>query len=114
MNSNSINLRSVLTCPECGHAKEETMPKDACMFFYVCEECDSRLMPKHGDCCVFCSYASVKCPPIQSGAGCPWAKKKGCQLTPINPKATFITRSHPACSQLGPPRGPPASASQLS
>jgi len=26
-------LKSILTCPECGHKKEETMPTDACQFF---------------------------------------------------------------------------------
>ncbi|MFA9408701.1 MAG: GDCCVxC domain-containing (seleno)protein, partial [Candidatus Dadabacteria bacterium] len=25
------------------------------------------LKPKPGDCCVFCSYGSVKCPSIQEG-----------------------------------------------
>jgi hypothetical protein len=58
-------LESVLTCPHCGHAKRETMPTDACLFFYRCERCQSMLHPKAGDCCVFCSYGSVKCPPMQ-------------------------------------------------
>ncbi|NNE47596.1 MAG: hypothetical protein HKN37_13160 [Rhodothermales bacterium] len=70
MNAKPIELRSTISCPECGHSKEETMPTDACRYFYVCESCSTRLQPKHGDCCVFCSYATVKCPPIQSGAGC--------------------------------------------
>ena len=70
MKSNSIELQSIITCPRCGHAKEETMPTDACMFFYVCEGCDSRLKPSHGDCCVFCSYGTVQCPPIQDGTQC--------------------------------------------
>ncbi|MDP3857701.1 MAG: GDCCVxC domain-containing (seleno)protein [Stagnimonas sp.] len=28
--------------------------------------------PKPGDCCVYCSFGSVPCPPVQSGgrAGC--------------------------------------------
>jgi hypothetical protein len=30
-------LESMLTCPECGHAKRELMPTDACQFFYECE-----------------------------------------------------------------------------
>jgi len=70
MKTDSIALRSSITCPHCGHAREETMPTDACMFFYVCEGCDSRLKPNPGDCCVFCSYGTVKCPPIQADAGC--------------------------------------------
>jgi rubredoxin len=58
-------LRSEITCPACGHRKVETMPTDACQFFYQCEGCGSVLRPKAGDCCVFCSYGSVPCPPIQ-------------------------------------------------
>ncbi|MFX8953763.1 GDCCVxC domain-containing (seleno)protein, partial [Acinetobacter baumannii] len=30
----TIILQSVITCPNCGHKKEETMPTDACQFFY--------------------------------------------------------------------------------
>ena len=63
-------LLSEITCPQCGHAKIETMPTDQCIFFYECEECGTLLKPLKGDCCVFCSYGSVKCPPIQMGDGC--------------------------------------------
>jgi hypothetical protein len=59
-------LESVLTCPQCGHARTEAMPTDACQFFYECEQCNSMLRPLAGDCCVFCSYGSVPCPPIQA------------------------------------------------
>jgi hypothetical protein len=38
----------------------------ACQFFYECTGCGARLRPKEGDCCVFCSYGSVPCPPIQA------------------------------------------------
>ena len=61
-------LRSVITCPKCGHRAEETMPINACLFFYDCPACDAKLKPKPGDCCVFCSYGSMPCPPIQTGA----------------------------------------------
>jgi hypothetical protein len=63
-----IELQSVITCPHCGHRRRETMPTDACLHFYECENCHARLRPKPGDCCVFCSYGTVKCPPIQSTA----------------------------------------------
>jgi hypothetical protein len=56
---------STLTCPECGHEHEETMPVEACQFFYECQSCKRLLKPTHGDCCVYCSYGSVKCPPEQ-------------------------------------------------
>lgn len=60
-----IILNSVLTCPACRFAKEETMPTDACQFFYECTKCKRVLRPKVGDCCVFCSYGTVKCPSKQ-------------------------------------------------
>ncbi len=69
MTTSRIALQSTITCPQCGHSKEETMPTDRCMFFYECGNCSARLKPKPGDCCVFCSYGTVKCPPIQEGAG---------------------------------------------
>jgi hypothetical protein len=66
-----IVLRSAITCPKCGHVKEETMPTDSCLWFYECEGCKTVLRPLAGDCCVFCSYGSRKCPPIQAGtSGC--------------------------------------------
>lgn len=60
---------SDITCPKCGHTETERMPVDACQFFYDCKSCNELLRPKSGDCCVFCSYGSVKCPPIQAEIG---------------------------------------------
>lgn len=62
-------LESTLTCPECGHVKTETMPTEFCHWFYECEECRKVLRPLPGDCCVFCSYGTAKCPPMQEGMG---------------------------------------------
>lgn len=58
-------LQSTLTCPRCAHQASEIMPIAACQFFYDCKECGALLRPKAGDCCVFCSYGSVQCPPKQ-------------------------------------------------
>lgn len=66
----TVILHSDITCPHCGHRKREEMPVDACQFFYDCEGCGVLLRPKEGDCCVFCSYGSVPCPPAQQGGGC--------------------------------------------
>lgn len=66
----NVILRSTITCPKCGHGKEETMPTNACQFFYDCEKCREVMRPKEGDCCVFCSFGPVKCPPIQEGDAC--------------------------------------------
>ncbi|WP_082016851.1 GDCCVxC domain-containing (seleno)protein [Cupriavidus sp. IDO] len=63
-----IQLQSTITCPLCGHAAEETMPTSACQWFYQCKGCEAVLRPKQGDCCVFCSYGSRKCPPMQQRA----------------------------------------------
>ena len=63
-------LDSVLTCPHCSVAKLEIMPMDACQFFYECSNCNTLLRPNAGDCCVFCSFGSVKCPPIQQQRAC--------------------------------------------
>lgn len=41
----SVVLESVLTCPHCGLAKQETMPTDACQFFYECTNCKALLRP---------------------------------------------------------------------
>lgn len=71
--SDTMQLESTLTCPACGHKAAEQMPTDACQFFYVCTGCGVKLKPQPGDCCVFCSYGSVPCPPIQEngkGACC--------------------------------------------
>ncbi|MBM4206792.1 MAG: hypothetical protein FJ190_01840 [Gammaproteobacteria bacterium] len=65
-----VIFESTLACPHCGHAESETMPTDACQFFYECKSCGMLLRPKPGDCCVFCSYGSVKCPPIQQHQNC--------------------------------------------
>ena len=59
MNDRTIELISEITCPKCGHKKKETMPTDACVFFYECENCIDLLKPLQGDCCVYCSYGSI-------------------------------------------------------
>lgn len=61
----AMQLQSTLTCPQCNHRAVEQMPTDACQFFYVCKGCGETLKPLAGDCCVFCSYGSVPCPPVQ-------------------------------------------------
>ena len=65
-----VTLRSEITCPECGTRSEEEMPTNACVFFYECKGCRKLLRPLKGDCCVFCSFGSVKCPPVQVKGGC--------------------------------------------
>lgn len=67
----ALVLESRLACPQCGHQSVEVMPTDACVFFHECAACGALLKPKPGDCCVYCSYGSVPCPPVQrQGRSC--------------------------------------------
>jgi hypothetical protein len=71
-----VILQSTLTCPVCGSLHDEVMPNDACQWYYECQGCGALLRPKPGDCCVFCSYGTIPCPPVQqAGRGsecCGW------------------------------------------
>ena len=69
-NGKNIMLQSVIACPVCGHQQEETMPVDACQYFYQCKNCKTVIKPKLGDCCVYCSYGTVVCPPKQNYNSC--------------------------------------------
>jgi len=66
----SIITKSIITCPKCGFSEGEEMPSDACQFFYECKSCKVLLKPVKGYCCVFCSYGSIPCPPIQQDKKC--------------------------------------------
>ncbi|WP_292072778.1 GDCCVxC domain-containing (seleno)protein [Brevundimonas sp. UBA7534] len=60
-----------MTCPHCGHVATETMPTDACIWFYDCLGYGEKLKPQPRDCCVFCSCGDLPCPSIQvDGKGC--------------------------------------------
>ena len=60
-----METKSIITCPVCEHNKEYDMPLNACQIYHECENCHTILYPKKGDCCVFCSYGTNPCPPIQ-------------------------------------------------
>ena len=68
--SQTITLVSTIKCPKCGFEKEETMPTDACQYFYDCQNCGEVLKPLKDDCCVYCSYGTFACPPIQESGSC--------------------------------------------
>lgn len=60
-----LKRQSVITCPNCGHEQQETMPMDACTWSWECPQCKTDTNPKQGDCCVFCSYGTIPCPSMQ-------------------------------------------------
>ncbi len=64
-----INHKSKLICPHCSHEKTITMPSTFCQYFLECTNCKTVIKAKAGDCCVFCSYGDIKCPPIQKNSG---------------------------------------------
>jgi hypothetical protein len=66
---NAIETSATITCPHCGGREEVSMPTDACQIRYICPRCGALLRPLPGDCCVFCSYASHRCPPEQRAPG---------------------------------------------
>ena len=58
--------KSKIKCPKCSFQSEEVMPTDSCLYYYICKQCKARLQPIKGGCCVFCSYGSHPCPPMQN------------------------------------------------
>ncbi|MDH5692486.1 MAG: hypothetical protein OEZ47_05235 [Gammaproteobacteria bacterium] len=68
--SSEFIKESTLVCPHCGHSEKLVMPTDFCQYFYDCTQCHAVIKAKKGDCCVFCSYGDVPCPPIQLDKGC--------------------------------------------
>ena len=65
-----IIFEATITCPESGFQKSEKMPTNACQYFWNCPKCGKKLKPNEGDCCVYCSFGTVPCPPIQLSSGC--------------------------------------------
>ncbi|MXS86345.1 hypothetical protein ABO04_10695 [Nitrosomonas sp. HPC101] len=66
----NIIAQSTITCPHCRHQEIEEMPVNACQWYYECKSCHLLLHPLPGDCCVFCSYGTVPCPPRQQDQSC--------------------------------------------
>jgi hypothetical protein len=61
----SVTHESLVTCPACGSSRLEQMPAFSCLLAYTCPACGALLRPADEDCCIFCTYGSVPCPPIQ-------------------------------------------------
>jgi hypothetical protein len=57
-----------LTCPHCKKTYEVEMPVNYCQIVFKCLKCNENITPKKSDCCIFCSYTDIKCPPMQMEA----------------------------------------------
>lgn len=62
----TIAYKCNIKCPRCSFTILETMPADACQYFYDCRGCGRLIRPWIGDCCVYCSHGDVPCPPVQA------------------------------------------------
>ena len=65
-----VRLQATLQCPFCGKAEEMSMPENACVIMRPCSGCGRMMRAQAGDCCVFCSYGSMPCPPVQQHRRC--------------------------------------------
>jgi len=60
-----VILEAMITCPRAASRSRTKRPMPP--IFLRLHGLWHLLRPKSGDCCVFCSYGSVPCPPIQAG-----------------------------------------------
>ena len=63
-------VTSTITRPACDTQTTETMELNACRYLYVCPACGATLRPHPRECCVYCSYGDIRCPPQQTGNAC--------------------------------------------
>ena len=56
--------RAILTCLKCNHKQEVEIPKEKCLPFHKCENCNDIIaVPKDSkNCCVICKYSNKKYP----------------------------------------------------
>ncbi|WP_375241309.1 GDCCVxC domain-containing (seleno)protein [Polaribacter sp.] len=67
---NAIRLATKVVNHEVNKAGLVDIIGNVGQFFYECENCKTVLKPHEGDCCVYCSYGTVPCPPIQENKSC--------------------------------------------
>ncbi|MFW9990603.1 MAG: GDCCVxC domain-containing (seleno)protein [Candidatus Odinarchaeota archaeon] len=61
----SVKIETRLKCPHCGLVEVVEMPLDRCIIRHECGYCQSVIVPKKGDCCIFCSHGNIPCPSEQ-------------------------------------------------
>lgn len=61
----AVQDSSEVTCPSCGFTFIEVLPTEYCLLSLDCKSCGESMHPGPGDCCVFCTHGTIKCPSIQ-------------------------------------------------
>jgi hypothetical protein len=64
-----IQIVSTVKCIVCGHKETQRMPCYAAKTYYQCPSCNHILRPLENKCCIYCSYGSTLCPPMQRRVG---------------------------------------------
>lgn len=65
VDASKVMLDAVLRCPFCLGEELLRMPENFCEILRPCRFCRRIIRPRPGDCCVYCSFATVPCPPHQ-------------------------------------------------
>ncbi len=63
-----VKWQSIITCPHCSFQQEESMPANVGICLWECPQCQTVVKSKPSDCCIFCAYGTVPCPPVQMNA----------------------------------------------
>jgi hypothetical protein len=61
-----LTKECIIKCPHCKAEQETLMPNNSNQIAFVCSACRKTMLIAEGDCCVFCSYGSIKCLPKQA------------------------------------------------
>lgn len=60
-----LKKQSLVKCPHCNFEEFLDMSFDNCIISHKCNSCGKIMTPREGECCIFCSYGSEKCPTKQ-------------------------------------------------
>lgn len=60
-----VSFKTRITCRNCGATEDITMHSSLPERSFTCKKCTTVLLAHSDECCVYCSYGSVQCPPVQ-------------------------------------------------
>jgi hypothetical protein len=59
--ANNLSRKTYLTCPFCGFREKLAIPDNYCLILHRCANCNMRIRPAPGDCCIFCTHGDALC-----------------------------------------------------